>query len=605
MGCGASNEKSAEAADPQRDTKAKYEQPKEGGAKESGTAKGAAPAAGGAAGDSPASPAQKKKKNKGGGRYGNPDYHARMMVMTDLTKVEDNATTSMFMLSTNKVVLKTEPAKKQQEQIKEFGQVARGEMVVKRGPPPDTTMTAEVHSDFCPPWSVTLSAEEMSAGPKLGGDCFLLDGPAPQQLVSGRLVPSQFKGMSIRVLTSFNRPISAVGISNDGRMVAIAQVRAKAIEPHRADKPMIATLAETGKGGSRGSVSSMTSLLNRFKIDAFSRTVRLHDLRTGTMVGYMKEKTGDPEVTSDFVFPPSNPEGLMSCTSDGTLMVWHTGKFRLVKKCTLSEGYPNPTRYTKLAISNNGKFMVGAADDLDDDAEDVGQVVVYMAEPGGFKHMHSIRNVHKHLVTAVALSPNNDLGVSGDQKGGVHVWNIENGNVLFEMQGHLCPIKACFFLPDANRVVTVCERYLRCWDITTSSKVEKPVPLWTRFVEAKEPTKWADSLEAWGGDEQEDEEEYDEPSERQSPRYMQPTANRSKHRIRVALQLFSNHMLFASTTRELIVLDCVTGEEVDRVSTRGVLQCGAALRSIAVLGDTLGMVYVIDFNTGHELPTFA
>ena len=75
---------------------------------------------------------------------------------------------------------------------------------------------------------------------------------------------------------------------------------------------------------------------------------------------------------------------------------------------------------------------------------------------------------HAHTVTSLAVSPKNDLIVSGDLFGMIKVWDMETSQFLHDLRGHTSVVYSVSFSPDGCRVVSGSQDgTAKIWDTET------------------------------------------------------------------------------------------------------------------------------------------
>ena len=100
---------------------------------------------------------------------------------------------------------------------------------------------------------------------------------------------------------------------------------------------------------------------------------------------------------------------------------------------------------------------------------------------------------HEPIIhTVVAVSPNGGLGASGtglsqrytkEAPGdfAVRIWDLNSGDCLRRLEGHIAPVGALLFLPDSKRLLSgSADHTLRLWNVETGEELRRdgePTPL--------------------------------------------------------------------------------------------------------------------------------
>lgn len=165
-----------------------------------------------------------------------------------------------------------------------------------------------------------------------------------------------------------------------------------------------------------------------------------------------------------------SPDGLSIAVTTGTKRVLFldtlTGKVRDKIRCK------NIRHSLAVAFSQDGQFVaIGGAGD--------GLVEIWDRKRGTL-----FRTLEKHLaaVISIAISPNNRYVVSGGNRDGARVWDLQSGKLLFRLQHDVAEepcVRKVAFTPDGHGVVTSCDSdRLRFWDLKTGKMVAPSVFQW-------------------------------------------------------------------------------------------------------------------------------
>ncbi len=79
---------------------------------------------------------------------------------------------------------------------------------------------------------------------------------------------------------------------------------------------------------------------------------------------------------------------------------------------------------------------------------------------------------HQAEVTSVAFSPDDQILATGDARGHVKLWKIDEGRVVSKLEGHTRRISAIAFLPDGSRVLTASsDKTVGQWDVASGPEI--------------------------------------------------------------------------------------------------------------------------------------
>eukprot|EP01061_Rhynchopus_euleeides_P019353 TRINITY_DN31799_c0_g1_i2.p1 TRINITY_DN31799_c0_g1~~TRINITY_DN31799_c0_g1_i2.p1 ORF type:complete len:661 (+),score=192.49 TRINITY_DN31799_c0_g1_i2:246-2228(+) len=583
---------------------------------------------------SPIASPKKRKKGKMSPR-GEPDRLFRKIETTKDLPCSPGESTTTFAIPQHRQYLKSD----KDEISRKFRCITTGEMTLARGPPPITPLDGTpppkvltVHSDIAPSFTLNLTQEEIGKITSLS-DTHQLDlkGITISDMLESRLQKTRYRGANLRGVHGFVKPLTAVAISSDDRLLTTALGRAKNI-PVR-DAGIGLGLSEHGSRSgsivshhSRAS-SSASSLAGQVKVEALSRVIRCIDSRTATISGSMKQKCFDPEATSDMLFT-NEDQHLLSCSSEGSVFIWNIGRMKVHKTLEIGQDYNPPGRLHQVRVSPDGKTVAACGEDIDDDGRTVGQVPVWDVDSA--KQILSFQS-HKAPVLCLAFHPDSKHIASGDRHGSILLWVVTTGEVLKKIKGHTISMRSVYFLPN-NLFMSADERFTRVWDAAADYR-----PMWTKHIDTTEGKKFEGKFKPTGlagaDDESDESEEEDEaqkdvpPSPRkdgeqenmsssgsrstmsvpQSPKcpkslVMQAPANQSKLRQRMVVPVPCGLLMSCLSIREIQLIDVETGDVCDTFQTKAPVACAAGGRAAAVLGDIWGNVYSLDFEVSNPLP---
>ena len=533
------------------------------------------------------SPNNKKKKKKGLPGDVPAKMFPKVEGLAKLPCTEGESTTT-YTVPAWKVTLKSDG---KEEIAESFRSVTTGQMTVTRPAPPMVAVSdpstplprpLAVYSDILPRFTLNLSDEERAAI-NLQREVHHTDlgtSHTPSGLLKARMARTKYRGGTMRtVLNGFMKPLTAVAISSDDRMITTALGRSKTIPVRDAGIGLVLGSQCTADSGSlRGSSGSTTpgtrnssvgSITGQVKIEAMARIIRVFDYRTNMHVGLLKQKCFEPESTADMVFT-NEDQHLVSCSAEGSVFIWNLGRMKIHKSLEIGNEFNPPGRLYQVRISPDGKTVAACGEDIDDDGRTVGQVPVWDVET--VKQVVSFGG-HRAPVLCLAFHPNSKHIVSGDRSGGVLMWEAATGDVLKKIKGHTISLRSVHFL-SAEVFISADERFTRAWDTHRDF-----CPLWTRHIDEVEGVPFTGKFKMTGlvgaDDESDDTSDDDEhgseeegcteensstpsyetggPQSPKCPRalLMKPPANQSKLRQRVVIPLPCGLLLSCLSIKEV------------------------------------------------------
>ncbi|HNZ66088.1 MAG TPA: WD40 repeat domain-containing serine/threonine-protein kinase, partial [Planctomycetota bacterium] len=79
---------------------------------------------------------------------------------------------------------------------------------------------------------------------------------------------------------------------------------------------------------------------------------------------------------------------------------------------------------------------------------------------------------HENIITALAMTPDGKIAVSGDCEGRIHCWNIENSSYWMELVGHTKHITSLAISTDAKIVASGSwDQEVKIWDMETGKEI--------------------------------------------------------------------------------------------------------------------------------------
>ena len=522
---------------------------------------------------------KKKKKIKGSPR-GSPRMFPRAVKVGE--RAEPNETgqgTTAYTMPKKRLACKINPT---DDNFSDIYSLVKGKAYLERAPPFPNSTCVTVVPEFSPRITVSLTAEEsqsITTQPDGSIDFGDLTGA---KVLSARLgvTPPRLRSYKFRYLTGFNKSIASVALSHDGRLCTVAMSRGKVVPTGELVVQVSPGLFQSqSKISTNARSSSAGSVHGQVKADSISRIVRCIDLRTDMLVGMLKQKGFEPEATSDMHFSYDD-QHLVSCTNEGSVLLWHMGRMKIHKQLEIGMDFNGVGRLSQVTVSPNGKLVAAGGEDIDDDGMTIGQVPVWTTE--GQKQIQSFA-AHRAPVFSLHFHPDSIHICSGDRNGVIHIWAAETGELVHTLEGHTISVRSIHYL-NSGLLLTADERFTRLWDIQDNEYT----PVWTKHIDSKESIQWADDPRAQA--------ECDEDEIDVGPLFMHPPADQSRTRQRLLITIPGGILLSAISTREVILIDAHTGNQIADIPVKSPVSCAAASNSLIVMGDIWGNVYAVDLD---------
>jgi eukaryotic-like serine/threonine-protein kinase len=203
--------------------------------------------------------------------------------------------------------------------------------------------------------------------------------------------------------------------------------------------------------------------------------MRIWDLETGDEVNHIKG------FDYDYILAFSSDSTRLIGGSQGTVQVWDVKVEQLsVQKLALRDVYRSAGGggfNTPAVISPDFSRVAGISHDT---------VKVFDVKSG--RELHTLQG-HMNSVYCVAFSPDGKRLASGDgYRGGASfdaegvigvakVWDVDNGRLLYTMDGHDGTVLHVVFSPDGQRLASVTQKMVKLWDTRTGRETRSiPVP---------------------------------------------------------------------------------------------------------------------------------
>ncbi len=208
---------------------------------------------------------------------------------------------------------------------------------------------------------------------------------------------------------------------------------------------------------------------------SIDNTLRIWDVRDAHLLRTMH---GHPFPILTLKFSP-NGSFLVTGSTDSIGRIWRVSNGNLIGNLEGHAGWLN-----NLDISSDGGLIATCADDytvriwrfldtkliqtIDEGMSIVSQVAfipegnqLTWSESNGNVRVRSLEGSWSHLLnesntaaTSLAVAPAGDMVVSGHSDGTLRVWDLGNGELLFELSGHANLISSLSFSPDGKWLVS-------------------------------------------------------------------------------------------------------------------------------------------------------
>jgi len=281
-------------------------------------------------------------------------------------------------------------------------------------------------------------------------------------------------GQLIRTLTGHSSSVISVAVTLDGKRVisgsSDSTLKVWNLEPNK--EP----LTLTGHGGWVNAVA-VTPNGKRAISGSSDSTLKVWDLERNkelfTLTGH------NSSVTAVAITP--NGKWVISGSYGNTIKVWSLEKRKLL--FTLKE---HSSWVSAVAITLNGKQLISSSYD--------NTLKVWNLETeGGFftfiwnlipddkpwnlisRRQRFTLTGHSNLVTAVAVTPDSKLAISGSWDNTLKVWNLEKRELMFPpLTGHNSGVMSVAVTPDGKQVISAStDNTLKVWNLEIA---ESPLP---------------------------------------------------------------------------------------------------------------------------------
>jgi len=192
------------------------------------------------------------------------------------------------------------------------------------------------------------------------------------------------------------------------------------------------------------------------------RTARIWDWQRDWEEPSLKLREGHKFMTSTAIFFP-NGKRLLTAAADSTVRIWDMESETEILDLRLTGTGVNGV----VALSSDGRWVLTGSDPIEqDDEKSVGAAILWDASTG--KRLYQTEG-QKTEVTAVAISPDNNILFTGFRDGVCILWDRETGKKIRQWVDD--QIKAAVFLPDGQRVLTANDYSgVRQWIVATGEE---------------------------------------------------------------------------------------------------------------------------------------
>jgi WD40 repeat protein len=181
-----------------------------------------------------------------------------------------------------------------------------------------------------------------------------------------------------------------------------------------------------------------------------SGTVRIWDPAQGAQIQVWEAHEGE---VFDVAFSP-DARLLASAGRDGFVRLWRVGTWEP------AGSYQHADTVRGIDFSPDGRLLASASYD--------GAIGIWDVERG--EQVYALRG-HIAQVMCVDFSPDGELLASGGMDGTVRVWDLATGNIVAWSEDHIDPVPGVAFSPDGARIASGgWDGTVRLWDVGVVSQ---------------------------------------------------------------------------------------------------------------------------------------
>jgi WD40 repeat protein len=272
-------------------------------------------------------------------------------------------------------------------------------------------------------------------------------------------------GETSKTIQAHVRSVTAVAVGFDGRVVSASTDRTLCVWD-------LAGQTEPSFEGHTGSINVVaTQPDGRRAISASDDgTLRVWDSETGRTLRTLEGHTGSVDAVA------IHPDGrrAISGSRDATLRVWDLETGKTLRTLEGQRGYSHSIEawakqldlrgtysVTAVAVTPDGRNAISALEDT--------TLQVWDLETG---QMLRVLEGHMGSVTAVALTPEGRQAVSASEDRTLRVWDLGTGQTLYTLEGHTGQVHDVAVTPDGRHAVSASgDRTLRVWDLLSAREI--------------------------------------------------------------------------------------------------------------------------------------
>ncbi|KAK8792009.1 hypothetical protein WA158_005386 [Blastocystis sp. Blastoise] len=268
-------------------------------------------------------------------------------------------------------------------------------------------------------------------------------------------------GWVTALATTVEDPSLVVSASRDKTILVWKIDPQNAVEEDAVNGPSFGTAVRSLHGHSHIVSDVAVSRDGKFALSSsWDKTLRLWNLTTGKTTKVFNGHTKD---VLSVAFSPDNRH-IVSAGRDNQIKIWNT-----VGECkyTLSENghndWVNCVRFSPALSANELQIVSCSVDKL---------VKVWNME--NYKLTSNLVG-HEGYVNCVAVSPDGSLCASGGKDGKIILWDLIEGQKLYELDAGDC-IESIVFSPSRYWLCSSTTKSIKVWDLEKKKEIEEIIP---------------------------------------------------------------------------------------------------------------------------------